>query len=212
MKRHRGWLLVLSAFFVVGMGCGRNKGDAPASPRGEGENAAAPSSASDASQARLVTSRGVITLEFFRDDAPQTVEAFLRFAADGKYHGQRFRTVEPRIALQTPDTPELPAMPNMPPNRSEMSPRRHFLASVGLAHLAVDGGTKGDSTVRYDLRSTQDTATGGVRPFYICLRPMPEWDGKHPIFARVIGGFDVLAMLRDGDVLERVELSGSATP
>ncbi len=52
------------------------------------------------SQATLHTNQGPITIEFFDDDAPQTVENFRKLAADGFYDGLTFHRVITDFMIQ----------------------------------------------------------------------------------------------------------------
>ena len=52
------------------------------------------------SKATLQTNAGPITVEFFDDDAPKTVENFRKLAGDGFYDGLIFHRVIPDFMIQ----------------------------------------------------------------------------------------------------------------
>ena len=52
------------------------------------------------STAKLNTNAGTITVEFFDDDAPKTVENFRKLAADGFYDGLTFHRVIKDFMIQ----------------------------------------------------------------------------------------------------------------
>ncbi len=55
------------------------------------------------SKATLNTNAGPITIEFFDDDAPKTVENFRKLAADGFYDGLTFHRVIREFMIQGGD-------------------------------------------------------------------------------------------------------------
>src|SRR6202021_4122150 len=55
------------------------------------------------SKATLQTNAGPITVEFFDEDAPKTVENFRKLAADGFYDGVIFHRVIPDFMIQGGD-------------------------------------------------------------------------------------------------------------
>ncbi len=133
-----------------------------------------------------------------------------------------------RIALETERTPLTVA------NFVELVNRRFY---DGLTFYQVIGGTtaeagcpinKGiagpgyifENEIRDDL--THDAPgvvsmanvgrdTNGSR-FVIALRPMPQMDGRHTIFGRVISGMDVVNAIREGDVIGSITLTGTPQP
>ena len=42
--------------------------------------------------------------------------------------------------------------------------------------------------------------------FYIALRAMPEQDGKHTVFGRVITGMDVAVKIKKADILKKASV------
>ncbi|MFO7879296.1 MAG: peptidylprolyl isomerase, partial [Bacteroidales bacterium] len=50
--------------------------------------------------AEIKTEKGVMKVEFYEDDAPNTVDNFLKLAKDGFYNGLRFHRVIPDFVIQ----------------------------------------------------------------------------------------------------------------
>ena len=130
----------------------------------------------------IETSAGSITIELFKEQAPVSVENFLRYARDGFYAGTIFHRVVPGYVIQGGGfTEDLTEKPTRPPIQNEatngLSNRR---GSVAMARTRV-------------LRS-------GTSQFYINLADNRSLDhtGYSPdefgyaVFGRVIEGMDVV--------------------
>jgi peptidyl-prolyl cis-trans isomerase B (cyclophilin B) len=127
-------------------------------------------------QSELTTSRGALVMALLSEDAPAAVREFVRLARGGHYDGARFRAGDGLLLVAPRGRPSHPPLFNR---------RRHLIGSVATA------------------QEGERRWSGG---FYVCLRPLREQDGRDAVFGRVVRGFDALAALRDGDVLERVRI------
>jgi peptidyl-prolyl cis-trans isomerase B (cyclophilin B) len=148
-------------------------------------------------RARLDTSAGPITIEFFVNKAPNTVRQFLRLAAAGVYNGMAFHRVAPGFVIQTGALSSRTApltekqqklVQNLAP---EFSDTKHVKGVVSMA--------RGDAP---------DSATTS---FFICTGTAPALDGQYTAFGRVVDGLDVVdtieAAPRDGETPRaRIEL------
>ena len=65
------------------------------------------------SQATLHTNAGAVTIEFFDDDAPKTVENFRKLAGDGFYDGLSFHRVIRDFMIQGPQAHGLAGLVNL---------------------------------------------------------------------------------------------------
>jgi len=145
----------------------------------------------------LDTAKGVIEIETFPQEAPQTVERILGLVNKNFYNGLRFHRVEPKFVVQVGD----PVSRDMsreawwgrnpgtgkPIGVSEISKkRRHVVGSVGMAHA-------GDPT----MADSQ---------FYIIIEPRPGLDGKFVIFGQVTSGMDVVRKLQRADMLKKASV------
>jgi cyclophilin family peptidyl-prolyl cis-trans isomerase len=144
----------------------------------------------------LDTMKGIIEFETYPEEAPKTVARIVDLVKRGFYNGQRFHRAEPNFVIQIGD----PQTRNMtlidrwgtmgtgkPIGVSEITKKRtHVRGAVAMA----DTGSPKDADSQ----------------FYIALRAMPEQDGKHTVFGRVITGMDVVLTIKKGDVLKKASL------
>ena len=134
-------------------------------------------------RAELVTERGTITVELFPVDAPLTVENFLALADKHYYDDGRFFRVVPNFVVQDGDH-RGDGSGGLEYNiRDEFNPQRYERGSLGMALSGAD--------------------TGGSQ-YFMTLAPDPHLDGRYTVFGRVVGGFDALDALVQGDHLERI--------
>jgi cyclophilin family peptidyl-prolyl cis-trans isomerase len=135
----------------------------------------------DLPRVQFTTNKGVIVLELFENDAPDTVGNFISLVEKKFYDGVTFHRVLQHFMAQGGD----------PKGDGRGGPgyqiycecykpeyRRHFRGSLSMAHAGRD--------------------TGGSQ-FFLTFRPTPELDGRHTCFGRVIEGMDVLAKLQRRD-------------
>jgi len=120
----------------------------------------------------LYTSMGKIVFEFYPEDAPKTVENFIKLAQSGFYNGLKFHRVIKGFVIQTGcprgDGTGGPGYTI----KAEFNKRKHLAGTVAMA------------------RSSDPDSAGSQ--FYICLKPQPGLDGKYTVFGQVIEGMDVV--------------------
>lgn len=142
---------------------------------------AAEKEADDLPRVKLETNRGVIVIELFENEAPDTVGNFVSLVEKGFYDGLTFHRVLPGFMAQGGD----------PKGTGGGGPgykiycecdkpeaRNHFRGTLSMAHAGKN--------------------TGGSQ-FFLTFRATPHLDGGHTAFGRVIEGFDVLAKLQRRD-------------
>lgn len=138
------------------------------------------SEADDLPQVRLTTTKGVIELELFENQAPDTVGNFVHLVEKGFYNDLTFHRVvsDPPVAQGGDPKGDGTGGPGWTiydeVNRDNY--RRHFRASISMAKQA-------------------EPDTGGSQ-FFLCFRPTPHLDGKHTCFGRITKGLDVLSQLQ----------------
>ncbi len=135
-------------------------------------------------RATLHTVRGPLRLELHGADAPITVSNFLTLARSGYYRNTRFHRVVPNFVAQDGDPRD---DGNGGPGytiRDEMNRQRYERGAVGMALSGPD--------------------TGGSQ-YFLTHSPQPHLDGHYTIFARLVGGYDVLDRIVQGDLILRVE-------
>lgn len=124
------------------------------------------------SKAILNTNRGAIEVEFFDDDAPNTVENFRKLAADGFYDDLIFHRVIRDFMIQG-GCPEGTGTGGPGYQfEDEFNPNKVIRGALAMANAGPN--------------------TNGSQ-FFIVTTPTAEWlDGKHTVFGKVIEGMDVV--------------------
>jgi peptidyl-prolyl cis-trans isomerase B (cyclophilin B) len=145
--------------------------------------------ASDNPQVIMETSKGTIVLELYPDEAPKTVDNFLRYARWGHYDGTIFHRVVPNFMIQGGGfTPDMKQKSTEMPIDNE-----------------ADNGLKNDrGTVA--MARTQDPHSATAQ-FFINTKKNTFLDHNstttegwgYAVFGRVIEGMDVV------DVISKVE-------
>jgi cyclophilin family peptidyl-prolyl cis-trans isomerase len=131
------------------------------------------------------TKKGDIRIELYNQDAPMTVDNFMKLARKGFYDGLEFVRVVPNFVIQGGDPR---GDQNGGPGyqiRDEINLRRYQTGTVGMALSGRD--------------------TGGSQ-FFITHAPQPHLDGGYTVFGQVIEGMDVVNKIARGDRMERVEI------
>ena len=138
---------------------------------------------------------GEIRIEFFPEDAPKTVQNFVRLARDGFYDATTFHRVEPGFVVQGGD-PLSKTLPRGDPRigtgdpgykiKAEFSKRPHDRGVVAMARA-------------------RDPDSAGSQ-FYITLAPAHFLDGKYTVFGHVVSGMDVVDTIRPGDRIKSIRV------
>jgi peptidylprolyl isomerase len=126
----------------------------------------------------ITTNRGLIFAELYKDEAPFTVDAFIRLARSGFYDGLSFHRVVPNFVVQGGD-PMGDGCGGPPFSlRSEFSQRTFTRGSIGMASSGKD--TEGSQ-------------------FFVMHSSAPHLDGRYTLFGTVLDGMDVVDRLMPGD-------------
>jgi peptidyl-prolyl cis-trans isomerase B (cyclophilin B) len=148
--------------------------------------------------ATLHTNHGAIVLELYPDDAPKTVENFVKLATDGFYDGVIFHRVIPDFMIQGGDPTGTGRGGPGYQFEDEFNDRKIIRGALAMANAGPN--------------------TNGSQ-FFIVTADAASWlDGKHTVFGKVTDGMDVVDTIaqvpRDGMdrphdevTIERVELS-----
>jgi peptidyl-prolyl cis-trans isomerase B (cyclophilin B) len=150
------------------------------------------------SQATLHTNHGAIEVELFEEDAPKTVDNFVKLSKDGFYDGITFHRVIPDFMIQG-GCPRGDGTGG-PGYQFEDEPNEHRVERGALA-MANSGPD-----------------TNGSQFFIVTTEAAPWLDGKHTVFGQVSSGMGVVDEIsgvdRDGSdrprepvTIDRVELS-----
>lgn len=123
----------------------------------------------------LRTTKGDITLELFKNEAPIAVNNFLTLVKDGFYTDTPFHRVLPYFMAQGGDpTGTGTGGPGycIKCECYQDNARNHFRGSIAMAHAGPN--------------------TGGSQ-FFLDFVPTDFLNGKHTVFGRVVDGIDVLS-------------------
>jgi len=144
----------------------------------------------------ITTPKGVIKFEFYPEDAPKHVAAFIELAQKGFYDGTKFHRVEPGFVVQGGDPlskTDDPLVGTGGPGyrlEAEFNARQHLEGTVAMA------------------RSMDPNSAGSQ--FYICLAPQPGLDGQYTVFGQVVEGLDVVHQIQVGDLMQSVTIESAA--
>ena len=140
-------------------------------------------------KAIMNTEKGEMEIEFYKDDAPKTVENFVKLSKDGYYDGLTFHRVIPNFVVQggCPDG-----------------------TGAGGPGYSIDCELDGDN--QFHDRGVLSMAhagrnTGGSQ-FFIChsRTNTAHLDRNHTCFGKVVKGVDVIDEIRQGDKINKVEI------
>ena len=140
--------------------------------------------------AEIHTAKGVMKIEFYEQDAPNTVNNFVTLAKKGFYNGLTFHRVIPDFVIQG-------GCPNGIGN--------------GGPGYKIDCELTGGN--QYHDRGVLSMAhagrnTGGSQ-FFIChsRTNTAHLDRNHTCFGKVVEGLEVIDQIRQGDVMEKVVIN-----
>lgn len=156
---------------------------APTVPDNTTNNMTDPSKFSDLareySQAKISTTLGEITLKFYPEEAPYTVNNFLNLAQAGFYNGTKFHRVIKDFMIQGGDPlskgDDVSAYGTGGPGyrfKDEINNRKLLAGSLAMANSGPN--------------------TNGSQFFIVTLAETPWLDGKHTNFGEVVSGMDVV--------------------
>jgi cyclophilin family peptidyl-prolyl cis-trans isomerase len=148
--------------------------------------------------ATLHTNHGAIALELFDEDAPKTVENFLKLARDGFYDGVVFHRIIPDFMIQGGD-----------PTGTGMGGPGYTFEDEFNDHKVERGAL---------AMANAGPNTNGSQFFIVTTGAAPWLDGKHTVFGRVTDGMNAVDAIEQVDtdaqdkprepvVIERVELA-----
>ncbi len=148
-------------------------------------------------QASLHTSEGAIELELFPNEAPKTVENFVKLAREGFYEGVIFHRVIPDFMIQGGD-----------PTGTGMGGPGYEFEDEFNEHRVVRGAL---------AMANAGPNTNGSQFFIVTAEATPWLDGKHTVFGQVTSGMDVVDRIAEAErdandrpaspvSIERVEL------
>ncbi len=140
--------------------------------------------------AEIVTEKGTMRVEFYEDDAPNTVDNFTKLSKEGFYDGLTFHRVIPNFVIQG----------GCPKG-----------TGAGGPGYTIDCELDGEN--QYHDRGVLSMAhagrnTGGSQ-FFICHSRdnTAHLDRNHTVFGKVTEGLDVIDDIREGDKIEKITIN-----
>ena len=141
----------------------------------------------------IETNFGKIVIEFFPEDAPKTVENFVKLASSSFYDGTLFHRVIPGFMIQGGD-----------PN-TKNSNRRSW--GMGGPSYTIKAEFNARSHVRgiVSMARAQDPDSAGSQ-FFIVVKDSKFLDKQYTVFGKVVEGMDVV------DKIVNLERDGNDAP
>lgn len=140
--------------------------------------------------AEIHTNKGVMKVEFFDQDAPGTVDNFIKLSKEGYYDGLAFHRVIPNFVVQggCPDGTGAGGPGYSIPCELDGDNQYHDKGVLSMAHRGRD--------------------TGGSQ-FFIChnRQNTQHLDRVHTVFGKVVEGLEIIDLIRQGDVMEKIVVS-----
>ena len=143
--------------------------------------------------AEIHTNKGTMKVEFFEKDAPNTVKNFTDLAEKGFYDGLTFHRVIPDFVVQG----------GCPEGTGTGGPGYHIDCELDGENQYHDRGVL---SMAHAGRNT------GGSQFFIChgRENTKHLDRKHTVFGKVVDGLDVIDLIREGDVMEKIVVTSLA--
>jgi peptidyl-prolyl cis-trans isomerase B (cyclophilin B) len=128
-----------------------------------------------------------IEFELYPNEAPGTVANFEKLANEGFYNGLNFHRVIPGFVSQggCPNGTGTGGPGYTINCETEGNPHKHEAGSLSMAHAGRN--------------------TGGSQ-FFIVHDPQPHLNGVHTVFGKVTSGLEAAKAMKNGDVMEKVEV------
>ncbi|MCH8567342.1 MAG: peptidylprolyl isomerase [Balneolales bacterium] len=140
-------------------------------------------------QAKIHTSHGVMTVNFFEKDAPGTVANFIKLSEEGFYDGLTFHRVIPDFVVQG----------GCPNGTGAGGPGYKIKCELDGDNQFHDRGVL---SMAHAGRNT------GGSQFFIChsRQNTAHLDRNHTVFGKVVENVDVVDKIRQGDVINKIEI------
>jgi peptidyl-prolyl cis-trans isomerase B (cyclophilin B) len=138
-------------------------------------------------KAEIHTDKGVMYVEFFDNDAPNTVENFVTLSRKGFYDGLTFHRVIPNFVIQG----------GCPNGDGRGGPGYTIKCELDGDNQYHDRGVLSMAHAGRD--------TGGSQ-FFIChnRENTQHLDRQHTVFGKVVEGLNVIDQIRQGDVIYKI--------
>jgi len=136
----------------------------------------------------LNTSLGEIKLEMYPEEAPKTVQNFVKLSKDGFYDGTKFHRVISDFMIQGGD----------PLSREEI--QRQNWGTGGPGYTFEDEPNNIDLVKGVIAMANAGPNTNGSQFFIITAQATPWLQGKHTGFGKVVSGMDIVEKIGSVEV------------
>ncbi len=138
-------------------------------------------------KAEIHTGKGIMKVDFYADDAPGTVDNFIKLSKEGFFDGLTFHRVIPDFVIQGG------------------CPEGNGAGGPGYSiKCELDGGNQyHDRGVLSMAHAGKDT---GGSQFFVChsRSNTSHLDRKHTCFGKVVKGMDIIDEIEQGDKIEKI--------
>lgn len=126
-----------------------------------------------------------VNIDFFPEDAPNTVANFEKLANSGFYNGLNFHRVIPGFVAQggCPNGTGAGGAGYTIDCETEGNPNKHSRGSLSMAHAGKNTGSS---------------------QFFIVYQPQPHLDGGHTVFGKVTSGMEHVDALKGREKMKEV--------
>lgn len=137
--------------------------------------------------AEIHTEKGIMKVEFYEKDTPNTVNNFIKLSKEGFYDGLTFHRVIPNFMIQG----------GCPKGNGTGGPGYHIDCELTGDNQYHD---KGVLSMAHAGRNT------GGSQFFIChnRENTQHLDRNHTCFGKVIEGIDLVDQIKQGDKIEKI--------
>jgi len=137
--------------------------------------------------AEIHTAKGVMKVEFYEKDAPNTVDNFIKLSKEGFYDGLTFHRVIPNFVIQG----------GYPHGNGTGGPRYKIDCELTGENQHHDRGVL---SMAHAGRNT------GGSQFFIChyRENTQHLDKNHTCFGKVVEGVDIVYQIKAGDKIEKI--------
>lgn len=137
--------------------------------------------------AEIHTEKGIMKVDFYEDDAPNTVDNFIKLSKSGFYNGLTFHRVIPDFVIQG----------GCPEGTGGGGPGYNIKCELDGDNQYHDRGVLSMAHAGRD--------TGGSQ-FFIChsRTKTSHLDKNHTCFGKVVEGLDVIDEIQQGDKIEKI--------
>ena len=138
-------------------------------------------------QAEIYTEKGLMKANLYEDDAPGTVENFIKLSKSGFYDGLTFHRVIPNFVIQggCPDGNGMGGPGYKIKCELDGDNQYHDLGVLSMAHAGRD--------------------TGGSQ-FFVChnRENTQHLDRQHTVFGKIFEGLDIVEKIEQGNKIEKI--------